>query len=226
MGLAALERDGYVSPPSPQRILSLIESTCSLGSNANFRNQLGVVAGRADSSEFKFLERRERRDSVGFARSWATCLGRFQWRYPGRMCLEKPFIVSNAKPVILARYPMIHDYATSWCLMFKSAADFAARRRSSGLLKEHSSISSAGIATNPCCGRTKKRQHQWEFCSRLGTRAFKRNVWERSRLVLHVVLKVTRRTCLRVLHLESITSWHVGAYFSMLGKSFGGRVVR
>ena len=160
MGLAALECDGYVSPPSPQCVLSLIESTCSLGSNANFRHQLGMVAGRADSSEFELLERRERRESVGFARSWATCPGRYQWGYPGRIYLETPFNVSNAKRVIIVRYPMIHDHVTSCCLMFKSTADFAARRRSSGLLMEHSSISSAGIATNPCCGRTKKRLHR------------------------------------------------------------------
>ena len=112
MGLAALECDGYVSPPFPQRILPLMESTCSLGSNANFRNQLVVVAGRADSSEFEFLESRERRESVGFARSWPTCLGRYEWGYPGRIRLEKSFNISNAKRIILVRYPMILNYVT------------------------------------------------------------------------------------------------------------------
>ena len=158
MGLAALECDGYVSPPSPRAILSLIESTCSLGSNANFRNQLGVVDGRADNSEFEFLERRERRGSVGFARSCATCHGRYQWGYAGRICLEMRFNVSNAKPVISVRYPMIQRHVSSWCLISKSAVDFAPRRRSSSLPRELSSVSSAGVVTNSCCGRTTKRQ--------------------------------------------------------------------
>ena len=147
-----------MSPPSPQGMLSVIESTCSMGSNANFRNQLGVVDGRADNSEFEFLERRERRKSVNFTRSCTTCHGRYQWGYAGRICLEMRFNVSNAKPVILIRYPMIHGYVTSWYLISKSTVDFAPRRRSSGLPRELSSISSAGIATNSCCGRTKKRQ--------------------------------------------------------------------
>lgn len=158
MGLATLECDGYVSPPSPQGVLSLIGSMCSLGSNANFRNQLGVVNRRADSSKFEFLERRKRRRSVGFARSWANCHGRYQWDYAGGSCLEKRFNVSNSKPVTLVRYPMIQGYVASWCLIFKSAVDFAPRRRTSGLPSELSSISSAGIATHPSCVRKKKRQ--------------------------------------------------------------------
>ena len=152
MGLAALECDGCVSPPSPQGVPLLIDSTCSVGSNANLCNQLGVVDGRADNSEFELLERRERRGSVGFARSCANCHGRYQWGYAGRNCLEMRFNVSNAMPVILIRYPMIERHVSSWCLIFMSAVDFAPRRRSSGLPRELSSIPSAGIATYSSCG--------------------------------------------------------------------------
>ena len=137
--------------------------TFSLGSNASFRIQLGVVAGRADSSQFEFLERRERRESVGFARSWATCYGRYQWGHSRRIYLEKPVDVSNAKPVVLVRYPMILDHVTRlfcdtpWYLVFRSAIDFAARTRSSSFSKELSSPSSAGIAITSCYGGTKKK---------------------------------------------------------------------
>ena len=158
MGLAALECNGYVSPPSPQGVPLLIESTCRLGSNAYLRNQLGVVDGRADNSEFEFLERRERRGSVGFARSCATCHGRYQWDYARGICLEMRSNVSNAEPVILVRYPTIQRYVNPWCLISKCATDFALRRRSPGLPRILSSIPSAGIATISCCGRTKKRQ--------------------------------------------------------------------
>ena len=105
-----------------------------MGSNARFRDQLGVVVGRADDSEFEFLERGEGRGSVGFARSWATCYGRFQWGDFGGVCLGKPFDISNAKRALLVRYPCIQLFLCDmpWCLKFKSAVDFAACRRSSG----------------------------------------------------------------------------------------------
>lgn len=134
-------------------------SNYSMGSNAKFRNQLGVVVGRADGSKFEFLERREGRESLDFARSWATCYGRFQWGYYGRLCLGKPFDISNAKRAVLVRYPctplLLCDI--SWWLLSKSAVDFAACKRSSVFPRELSRSSSAGIAINSCYGGTKKR---------------------------------------------------------------------
>ena len=71
-----------------------------------------MVVGRADNSTFEFLERRERRESVGFARSWAICYERYQWGHSGRIHLEKPLDVSSAERAVLVRYPMILHYVT------------------------------------------------------------------------------------------------------------------